>query len=148
MFECREVVTKLGRFLDGELPPQESSFVEAHIQDCPGCRRELGALQALSASLGAVTAPPVPANLLDDVMLRVRGQHHEFPNAWGLLEFWKPWPVAMRLSAAGVAAAACVIGLTLGTATSAPPNQTRSEMVWVKLASSSGIVSAYLETAR
>jgi len=65
-----------------------------------------------------------------------------------VLEFWKPWPVAMRWSAAGVAAAACVIGLTLGSATSVRQTQTPREMAWVELASGSGIVSAYLDTAR
>ena len=53
----------------------------------------------------------------------------------------------MRLSAAGVAATACVIGLMLGSAISAG-SQTRNEMAWVGLASGSGIVSAYLDTVR
>ncbi len=148
MLDCRDVVTDLGRFLDGELPPQDSSLVEAHIRDCPGCRRELLALQSLSASLETLTAPPVPAGISDEIMLRIRGQHHESRKNWGILEFWKPWPVAMRLSAAGVAAAAFAIGLMLGSATSRPPSQTQSDMAWVGLSAGSMIASAHLEAVR
>jgi anti-sigma factor RsiW len=148
MLDCREAVAKLGRLLDAELPPQDSSLIEAHIQDCPGCQRELQALQSLSASLEALAAPASPADVLNEVMLRVRGPQNGFHSNWGILEFWKPWPVAMRLSAAGVAATACVIGLMLASATAEQPIQTQRDLAWVELASGSGIVSAYLETAR
>jgi anti-sigma factor RsiW len=148
MLDCREVVARLGPFLDAELPSQDARLIEAHVEECPGCRGELQALQALSASLEAVVAPPVPVGISDEIMRRVRGQQRELHGNWGIFEFWKPWPVAMRLSAAGVTAAACVIGLMLASAISEQPSQTRSEMAWVELASGSGIVSAYLDTAR
>ena len=148
MVDCREVVAKLGRFVDAELPPQDARLIEAHVQECAGCRLELRALQALSASLEVVTAPPVPAGISDEIMRLVRGQQNRFRWNRGVFEFWRPWPVAMRWSAAGVAAAACVIGLMLGSAISVRPTQTPREMAWVELASGSGIVSAYLDTAR
>jgi anti-sigma factor RsiW len=148
MLDCREVVAKLGRFLDAELPPQDSHLIEAHVHDCPGCQRELQALQSLSGFLEAVAVPAVPADILNEVMLRVRGPQNGSRRDWGILEFWRPWPPAMRLSAAGVAATACVVGLMLASAASGQPTQTQSDLAWVELASGSGIVSAYLETAR
>ena len=149
MNDCRVVGTRLGRFLDGELSPQELARMEAHLQGCPGCHQELRALQALSASLDALVVPPVPTGTMDSIMARIRRHEAGAPRSSGILDFWKAWPLAMRLAAAGTAVAACVIGLTLGSASSGTsPVHTHSEMAWVQLTSGSGIVSAYLETAR
>ena len=71
MLDCREVVAKLGRFLDGELAPHEARPVETHVQACPGCQRELRALQSLSASLEEFSAPPCPGRHGGRVMLLV-----------------------------------------------------------------------------
>ena len=145
---CRVVKTRLGRFLDGELSPRESAVMQAHIQGCAGCQQELRALQTLSASLDALIVPPLPGDLADGVMARVRKQEARSRRSWGILEFWKPWPVAMRFAAAGTALVACLIGLVLSSATSAAPNRTGSEMAWVGLASGAPMASAYLETSR
>ena len=64
------------------------------------------------------------------------------------MRFWKPWPVAMRFAAAGTAVVACLVGLTLGSATWAATNRTRSEMAWVGLASGAPLTSAYLDAER
>lgn len=149
MIDCQMVRGKLGRFLDRELPLQESSTVHAHIEACPGCQQELSALQALSASLDTVSVPPVPASAVDVIMARVRHQQGAGPrDSWGMIKFWKPWPVAMRFAAAGTAIVACVAGLTLSSATSAATNRARSEMAWVGLASGAPLTSAYLEAER
>lgn len=124
-------------------------MVHAHIEECPGCQQELKALQALSASLDAVSVPPVPASAVDVIMARVRQQQGAGPGgSWGMIKFWKPWPVAMRFAAAGTVVVACLVGLTLGSATSAATNRTRSEMAWVGLASGAPLTSAYLEAER
>jgi len=148
VIDCQVVKEKLGRFLDGELPHQELSVVRTHIEGCPGCQQELRAIQALSAALDALVAPPVPAGTADLIMARVRQQEAGSGRSWGMLEFWKPWPVAMRFAAAGTAVIACLVGLTLGSATSSPVSRARSEMAWVGLESGATITSAYQETAR
>ena len=147
MIDCQVVKGKLGRFLDGELPLQESSTVHAHIEGCFGCQQELRALQALSASLDAVSVPPVPTSAVNVIMTGVRQQQGAGSRgSWGMIKFWKPWPVAMRFAAAGTVVVACLVGLTLGSATSTATNRTRSEMEWVGLASGAPLISAYLET--
>jgi hypothetical protein len=65
-----------------------------------------------------------------------------------MLGFWKSWPVPMRFAAAGTVAVACLVGLTLGSATWAGTNRTRSDMAWVGLASGAPLTSAYLEAER
>ena len=123
-------------------------MVHAHIEGCSGCQQELMALQALSASLDAVSVPPVPPGAVDLIMARVRQQGAGSGRSWGMLEFWKPWPVAMRFAAAGTAIVACLVGVMLGSASSSPASRTRSEMAWVGLASGAPIATAYQETAR
>lgn len=34
---CLEIFAKLSEYLDGELSPEESANVRAHIADCPPC---------------------------------------------------------------------------------------------------------------
>jgi len=148
MVNCHSVRTRLGRFLDGELPLQELTVMQAHIQSCPSCQQKLRALQTLSASLDALAVPPVPPGNVDLIMARVRQQGAVHRKSWGVCEFWKPWPVAMRFAAVGTALIACLIGVTLGSAIRAAANQTDSEMAWLGLASGAPVTSAYLETAR
>jgi len=146
--ECRVAKERWGAFLDGEVPPEESAVLKAHIEVCASCQQELTALQTLSTSLDAVSAPPVPAGVVEAIMGRVRQQEAGPRRRWRALDFWKTWPVAMRLAAAGIALTACFIGLMLGSASSATVHRTRSEMVWVGLASGAPITSAYMETSR
>ena len=148
MIDCRLVKTRLGRFVDGELPPQESAAIEAHIQGCPGCQLELRALQALSASLDALAVPPVPAGTVAVIMANVRRQAAAPHRSWGIPPFWRPWPVPMRFAVAGTVALACWIGLALGSAAPADSSQTPSEMAWVDLSAGAPITSAYLEATR
>ncbi len=123
-------------------------MVRAHIEGCPGCQQDLKAFQALSASLDAVPVPPVPASAVDVIMARVQQQRTGLGSSWDIIKFWKPWPVAMRFAAAGTVAVACLVGLTLGSATFAGANRTRSEMAWVGLASGDPLTSAYLDAER
>jgi anti-sigma factor RsiW len=142
MLDCREVLGSLGRFVDDELSPQEAAAIEDHLRDCPACQRELKSLRLLSASLEASSPPPVPAGLLGDVMQAVRDET-PVPRL-GVLEFWKPWPTAMRLAAAGAAAAACIVGLLLASAAVPSRSQGRGEMAWVEWSAGSEIAQAYV----
>lgn len=148
MIDCRGVKTKLGRFVDGELLPVEQVSVQAHIRECPYCRDELNALQALSTFLDRLSVPPVPERLAGGIMSLVREQKAEPWWATGLCGFWRDWPAAMRVAASATAAAACLIGLVLSSATSPSPSRTGSDVAWVGLASGAPLASAYLETSR
>lgn len=63
----------LGAYLDGELHGGQRRKVEAHLEECQGCREEYQALQALSWTLQAVPTPdfPTPERLATDVALRL-----------------------------------------------------------------------------
>jgi anti-sigma factor RsiW len=145
MVDCREVLERLGRFADDELSPQKAGAIEDHVQNCPACRRELESLRRLSASLDAASPPPVPAGLLGDIIQAAR---REAPaRRQGGLESWKAWPTAMRLAAAGAAAAACIVGLLLTSAAHSNRGQGQAEMAWVEWSAGSEIAQAYLDQA-
>lgn len=48
-----QVMEWLGAYLDGELSPERSAWVEAHLETCPACVRELENLSSLSSLLHA-----------------------------------------------------------------------------------------------
>jgi anti-sigma factor RsiW len=147
MIDCEVVEEKLGRFLDRELTLEESAVLRAHIEGCSRCQQALRDLQEMSALLDAVPVPPVPAGTVDGILARLQ-QEVKPRKSWAALRFWKAWPVAVRFAAAGTALAACLIGLMLGSATSAPVNRARGDMAWVGLASGGTITSAYMGTPR
>lgn len=79
-FTCASVRSRLPAFHDRELPIPELIAVEHHIQDCPGCARELHALRDVGHAL-RVAAAPGPADdwtgLQPAVIGRMRAEAHE-----------------------------------------------------------------------
>jgi putative zinc finger protein len=63
---CRQWRESLGAYALGHLPEAERTGIEAHLDGCPECRRELASLKSVSSLLpladpdrfGAVPAPP------------------------------------------------------------------------------------------
>lgn len=68
--KCSEVLAELSRYLDGDLAPQRSAQVEAHVSECQACAafgKGFGRMvDAVRARLGE--PEPVPT----DVALRLR----------------------------------------------------------------------------
>lgn len=65
------------RWLDGGLSPEESAQVEAHLEQCPGCRAEMQALREMAGALGALPAalealPMRPSLAWANVQARLR----------------------------------------------------------------------------
>jgi anti-sigma factor RsiW len=144
--DCQAIRSSLGRFLDGELSPAEAAGIKAHVQGCSACRQEVQALLSIAARLDAIVVPPVPADSADAIMARV---HATAPWRQRMFDFWQAWPPGMRIAAIGAATAACLIGVTLGSAfPSTRPDSTRSDLAWVDLASGETFTSAYLGITR
>jgi len=51
---CEEFGPMLTAYLDGELPPERRSGLEAHLAECDRCRRELAELTALKENLAMI----------------------------------------------------------------------------------------------
>ncbi|MDP2730857.1 MAG: zf-HC2 domain-containing protein [Dehalococcoidales bacterium] len=52
--KCEDINDLLAAYLDGEVTPEEKTFVEAHLPSCPQCRAELEALSATQVGLRGV----------------------------------------------------------------------------------------------
>ncbi len=50
--DCREIKALLPEYVDGELEGYHQQAVRAHVQDCPGCRRQLRAMEDAWKMLG------------------------------------------------------------------------------------------------
>ncbi len=79
---CEDREKKLPAFLEGELPPQESEELKAHLASCATCRSTLDNLKAadhLVRNLGEVEPP---LWLKQRIMARVRDAHGQNESLW------------------------------------------------------------------
>ena len=66
---CHELSEIVTDYLEGALPLPDRVRFEAHVADCPACRRYLEQMRRTVAALGRVPPEPIPpaveAELLD-----------------------------------------------------------------------------------
>ena len=149
MFDCRQIKTRLGRYHDGELPPAESLLVESHLQGCRLCSQQLEAIRQFSTAFQrALVTPPVPVALAHGIMAQAHAQAAATSPAWDLLSFWRGWSFSMRFAAVAVSAAACYLGLVIGSASLPSPGSAGDEMQWIGMTSRGPIVAAYVGAKR
>jgi anti-sigma factor RsiW len=145
MSDCRAVQNRLGRYFDGELSPFEHRLVEDHLNQCSGCSAALQEFRAIAEAFQeGMPVPPVPSGLSRRIMADARAQVGSAPSAWSFLWFWKNWSFSMRLAAMGVAAAACYVGIAIGSSSQPSTRPTGVEMKWIGLTSQGPIVKAYM----
>ena len=73
MQECEAALELISAHLDGELTPEETARLEAHLAQCPQCRALLADLTALHEAMPRQEVPP-PAGLKDGVMARIAAE--------------------------------------------------------------------------
>ena len=61
---CHETTRSLSQYVDDELSSALRGGVETHLDACPICRAELGALRNLRSSLRQISRPVAPASLV------------------------------------------------------------------------------------
>jgi hypothetical protein len=82
---CRGVRSRLSAYLDRELTAEERTLVDAHLEQCAGCRAELSAWRsAVSALGGARAAIPSPGDLRGEFYARLE-QSRRRPSRAGWL---------------------------------------------------------------
>jgi hypothetical protein len=68
---CDKVTTQLSLMLYGDLSFDEEELVQAHLQECAGCRGELQRVRTLHDAMDAAE-PPMPADLLQNSRRELR----------------------------------------------------------------------------
>jgi anti-sigma factor RsiW len=149
MPDCRAIKKKLGRYFDGELPPIEHQSVEDHLKRCSRCAVELQEIHEVAGAFQeGMSALPAPSDLAQRIVEKARARVGIAPAGWDLIWFWKNWSFSMRFAAVAVAAAACYIGIVIGSASLPSNRQASDEMKWVAMTTQGPIVSAYIGSAR
>ncbi|MGQ0574332.1 MAG: anti-sigma factor family protein [Pseudonocardia sp.] len=69
---CRELVELVTDYLEGALPPDEVAAVEAHLDECGGCREYLTQMRATVSATGAVRVDTLPDAIVDDLLRAFR----------------------------------------------------------------------------
>lgn len=117
MLSCLKYRNRLGAYLDGELSPRRSWDVSAHVARCKACRVALEELRSLAPVMHALEAPPAPADLADQVMVRARTRavrSHVEPVTRNPLEWWKMASAPLRTAACTAVLLAFFLGVGLG----------------------------------
>ena len=81
MTDCELFQEKISCLADGELTPEETAQVEAHIAVCPVCRRLYGAFTELSAALSEDIAEP-PHSIRANVMAEIHTENRRKHSGW------------------------------------------------------------------
>ncbi|HDQ99122.1 MAG TPA: hypothetical protein ENN51_02395, partial [candidate division WOR-3 bacterium] len=111
--DCRPTRDLLARHLDGELDPETTAQVTAHLAACADCRRELEELRRLDQLVGRSEPPPLAEEYWDwhrqEVWRRIRSRErpHRRP-APGPRFGW------LRVATYGAAAAAALLVVIFG----------------------------------
>jgi len=104
--ECERTRESLESYAAGRLDPAQASRLEAHLQHCPACAKELRWLRSLKAVVRGVPRPAMPAELRAELMRRARKSAPERPT-WCFS--WR-WAAGLGFASAFAAAAVLVFG--------------------------------------
>ncbi len=80
----------LALYLDEAATPAQKQAVEAHLQQCAGCAREVQSLQRLRLKMQEFSKPPIPPGLVSRIMARYRQQQRR-------ASFWNSFDFAPRI---------------------------------------------------
>jgi anti-sigma factor RsiW len=69
---CREVVELVTGYLEGTLPPEQTSLFEQHVNFCDGCDWYLHQMRTTIATVGGITEEDVPPEAKDRLMAAFR----------------------------------------------------------------------------
>jgi anti-sigma factor RsiW len=69
---CQEVVELVTDYIERELPPEEASLFEQHLNFCDGCVVYVEQMRATNATVGRVREEDVPAETKDRLMTAFR----------------------------------------------------------------------------
>lgn len=69
---CPDVISRLSRYLDGEISRESCADMESHVESCPRCRRACDALRQVLGVCRALPEPEVPAEVQKAVRSGIR----------------------------------------------------------------------------
>ncbi|GAB4316747.1 MAG: hypothetical protein Kow0074_04880 [Candidatus Zixiibacteriota bacterium] len=105
---CAWIGERLEAFLDGDLPPEETSVIESHLSQCRDCAHELSMAQRVSRSLRSLPAMACPDEVIEAVRRRTNAPHRSWLQRWR--DAWRQ-PVLVGTAAAVMVILIAVLGI-------------------------------------
>ncbi len=69
---CQEVVELVTEYLEGTMAARDRARFEAHIADCPNCRRYLAQMRTTLEALGRIEAEEVAPEAMEELLALYR----------------------------------------------------------------------------
>jgi anti-sigma factor RsiW len=69
---CREAVSLMAAYLDGEMNNRDRVRLERHLAGCPNCSEYLAQIRATIDALGCVQPDDLPDDAVDDLVALYR----------------------------------------------------------------------------
>ncbi|HQN20286.1 MAG TPA: zf-HC2 domain-containing protein [Syntrophobacteraceae bacterium] len=130
---CKEVLSRLQVYVDGEMPAGLMREMDKHLDVCPSCRGQVERIRAVGNILGSLSVPPLPEGFSARVMAEARRRapvaekrKSFFPMDWQPLRWLLDLSVPMRLAASTVVLLACLLGMFMSRELSLSGNQRTS----------------------
>ena len=144
---CNDVFNQLDAWMEGERP----SDIQAHVRDCPNCRRlieDLDSIRQVAPSLAADEAPPARVWVALRAQLEQEGLIHERRPGWtAIVKGWLEGAFG-AVPRPAFAGAYLVALIAVGVALSGPGQKRLDEDRWISgTQTSTQPLSAQLDTA-
>lgn len=119
--KCRQVISSLNAYVDGELTGKRHHGVQEHLVLCASCRKRLNEIRVMEELLhDTLQVPPVPDGLAARIMIKARRKQagniqagHSRVAPWNLVQWVAGLSASMRFSACATALMALVTVLFL-----------------------------------
>jgi anti-sigma factor RsiW len=115
---CKETLSHLHAYFDGEVPAKLMHEMDEHLGVCPSCRSQVERIRQVDDILDSISVPPLPEGFATRVMTESRKRALPAPGKRPLLGLdWMPlrWfadlTVSMRLVACAMVLLACLLGM-------------------------------------
>lgn len=108
-----DIQNHMADYLEGDLPLSKRALLDAHLDECEACARELSEMRTVIALLRRLPDPEPPSDLADNVMRRIRageGQQTWLDRLRAAADFMISPPVLAPVSVAMLA-----LGILLAT---------------------------------
>lgn len=108
---CEEIQESLSLYCDDGLADDERTRCDRHLEVCPVCRDELAQIRTVRVSLGTMSRPSMPADLIPTIQSAMRAEvsvqraRRNAPVSEAFVDFISVWlqPRAMRYAFSSVA---------------------------------------------
>ena len=94
--QCRNIISKLNAYIDGEFDQPENEVIEYHLDSCIQCKKEYDQLKELNSILAEYTEPKCPPELINNLKL-IPHLNQKTGYLTGLFNYLKPLPVAASI---------------------------------------------------